>query len=195
MKKNGFTLVELLATLVLTGMLATVIINYSIKNNNRVKDESRRNMVHSIEIAAENYATNNSSKISGFDTNDFAYITLETLIKEEQFTSSLIDQTKDASLPISDTVYVTKSSVGAIKAYYDINQGSKPKIVLNGSYNLYLKKGNTYTELGATAISSTGVDITSSIEITGAVDTNTKGNYMITYTVGDSSIIRNVIVY
>lgn len=195
MKKNGFTLVELLATIALLGMLATIVITYSVKNTNRVKENSKESMVTSIELAAKNYALNNEDLIENFKINDCAYITLSTLINAELFTASLIDQTKELSLPLTDTVYITKTSNGIINATYDINQNNKPRLVLNGAYNVYVKKGSTYNELGATATSVSGTDISNTISITNTVENNVVGKYVVTYSVGESSISRNVIVF
>ena len=195
MKKNGFTLIELLATLLLLGMLATIVITYSIKSTNNIKEKANETMISSIEIAAKNYVLNNESKIENFESNDYAYISLSTLINENLFTESLIDQTRQLALPMTDTVYVTKTSNGIINAVYDINQNSKPKIVLNGSYNVYIKKGKNYNELGAKGYSTTGEDISNTIVISGSVDNNTIGRYTITYKISDTSITRNVIVF
>ena len=82
-----------------------------------------------------------------------------------------------------------------MNAIYDINQKEKAKITLNGSYNEYIKKGTTFTDLGVNAVSSDGTNISSSITTTGTVDSTTPGTYKIKYEYGDISIERNVIVY
>lgn len=62
-------------------------------------------------------------------------------------------------------------------------------------------QGNTYTDAGATAVSSTGEDLTSSIVVGGdTVDTSTPGTYIVTYNVSDDAgnaakeVTRTVIV-
>ena len=190
--KKGFTLVELLASLVLIGMLSTILITVSVKKINESKEHSRNIMINSIELAAKEYVLNNSSKIEEFKTKDCVELTLKTLIENEMFTNALVDQTKKESLPLSDTVYVTRSSNGKLNATYDINQKEHTKIILNGSFNEYVKKGSTFNDPGVTAISTNGSNVNPTIS--GTVNTNQVGNYTITYSHGGTTITRNVIV-
>ena len=62
-----------------------------------------------------------------------------------------------------------------------------PVITINGDSSVSLSKGATYTEQGAIAIDGVDGDITSKIAISGAVDTNTVGSYIITYSVIDAA--------
>lgn len=195
MKKNGFTLIELIATIGLLGMLATILITVSIKKINETKEHSKKTMIESIELAAKEYVTDYKDKLADFQNNDYIYISLQTLVEKNYFSNSLIDPTTNKSLPLTDTVYVTREQNGEINATYDINQKEKAKITLNGSYNEYIKEGTTFTDLGVNAISSDGTNISSSITTTGTVDTTTPGTYKIKYEYGNISIERNVIVY
>jgi hypothetical protein len=56
-----------------------------------------------------------------------------------------------------------------------------PVITLNGSSTVKVIKGKTYTEQGATANDAIYGNLTSSIQISGTVNTNVIGNYTITY--------------
>ena len=63
-----------------------------------------------------------------------------------------------------------------------------PVITLNGASVIDLTVGNTYTELGATAIDNVDGNLTSSIVIGGdIVNTNLEGTYIVTYNVSDNS--------
>ena len=121
------------------------------------------------------------------------YVTLQTLIEKNLLSESLIDQTKKEALNLSDYVYVTREN-SVVTAYYDLNQSEHAKIVLNGSYNLFVKKGNTFTDPGAKAFKN-GSDVTSGLTVSGSVDINNKGTYRITYKYESTSITRNVVVY
>lgn len=193
MNNKGFTLIELLAAIVLLAILATITINVSVKKINETKEKGRETLIKSVELAAISYVTENSDTIESFSSRDYVYLTLETLIKNEKFSNSLIDPTTNKALPLTDTVYVTRTTNGMINAIYDINQKNKTKLVLNGSYNMYVKKGSTFTDPGVVATSSSGSTVTASK--TGTVNTNKVGNYVLTYTHGGNSITRNVIVY
>ena len=75
-----------------------------------------------------------------------------------------------------------------------------PVITLTGASTINLEVGDTYTELGATATDNQDGDISSSIVITGTVNTNAAGTYTRFYNVSDSAgnaasqVTRTVIV-
>ena len=58
-----------------------------------------------------------------------------------------------------------------------------------------MKKGESFVDPGVTATNSNGINVSSSVISTGSVNTNVAGNYTITYTYDNVSVIRNVIVY
>lgn len=195
MKKNGFTLIELLATIALLGVLATITITVSVRKINETKESARDVMINSVEFAAQNYVLDYKDKLETFDNNDYIYITLQTLIENEYFTESLIDPITKKSLPLSDEIYVVRESNGKLKAVYDINQREKTKIILNGSYNVYVPLGSEYKELGVTAKNNSNQDVSNQVSISGTVDTNNENKYIITYEIDNVKITRNVIVY
>jgi len=65
--------------------------------------------------------------------------------------------------------------------------GSAPVISINGDNPLEIEINSTYQESGATALDNVYGDLTSSIAISGSVDTTTLGEYTITYNVSDSA--------
>lgn len=75
-----------------------------------------------------------------------------------------------------------------------------PVITLNGSPTINLTQGDTYNELGATATDNVDGNLTSSIVISGTVNTSTVGTYTINYNVSDAAgnaatqVSRTVIV-
>ena len=79
----------------------------------------------------------------------------------------------------------------------DSNDTTPPVITLIGSANVLVTQGDNYIDEGATATDNVDGDLTSSISVSGNVDTATIGNYTLTYSVSDSSgnsasAIRNV---
>jgi hypothetical protein len=62
-----------------------------------------------------------------------------------------------------------------------------PVITLNGNNPLTITQGNSYTELGATAIDNIDGNITSKIIISGNVNTNVIGTYSVFYYVSDNT--------
>ena len=62
-----------------------------------------------------------------------------------------------------------------------------PVITLVGSSTINLTVGDTFTEPGATASDNVDGNITSSISISGSVDTSATGTYTLNYTVSDAA--------
>lgn len=67
------------------------------------------------------------------------------------------------------------------------NDITPPVITLIGSADILVIKGDNYVDEGATATDDVDGDLTSSISVSGNVDTATIGNYTLTYSVSDSS--------
>ena len=67
------------------------------------------------------------------------------------------------------------------------NDSTAPIITLNGQAIATINLNSTYTDAGATATDDVDGDLTSSIVTTGVVNTSIEGNYIITYTVSDTS--------
>nr|WP_272509065.1 immunoglobulin-like domain-containing protein [Clostridium ganghwense] len=63
----------------------------------------------------------------------------------------------------------------------------KPQITLLGSKTVNIKVGESYSDAGAEAYDKEDGNITDKIEVKGNVDTNTVGEYIITYNVKDSA--------
>lgn len=79
------------------------------------------------------------------------------------------------------------------------NDTQPPAITLNGANPISVNQGDTYTDPGATASDNFDGDLTSSIVVSGTVDTNNPGTYIVTYSVTDtagntSTATRTVIV-
>ena len=195
MKKNAFTLIELIATIGLLGMLATITITISVRKINETKEKARDTMIESIELAAKQYITDKGKEILEFNNNDNIYITLQTLVEKEYFTESLIDPTTKKSLPLTNEVYVTREESGEIKSTYNVNQRKEPKLTLIGSYNEYVEEGKEYIEKGVTAFNPSKEDVSSNVTTSGTVDTTTPNTYKITYELDNVKITRNVIVF
>ena len=66
------------------------------------------------------------------------------------------------------------------------NNPTKPTIKLKGSSKITVIRGKAYNEPGYTASEACGVDLTSKVEVSGKVDTNTNNTYTISYKVKDN---------
>jgi hypothetical protein len=68
-----------------------------------------------------------------------------------------------------------------------IIDSTAPIITLLGNSPVTIEVGSSYTDAGATALDGYDGDLTSSIVVTGSVDTATVGSYVLSYDVTDSS--------
>ncbi len=64
---------------------------------------------------------------------------------------------------------------------------SEVNISLNGASSIYIFKGVSYQDPGASATNKDGVDISGNIVISGNVDTSNTGTYTLTYSITNSS--------
>lgn len=75
-----------------------------------------------------------------------------------------------------------------------------PVISLNGASQVYVEKGTSYSDAGATATDDVDGDITSKIIVSNLVDVNVEGTFYVKYNVSDEAgnkateAVRTVIV-
>ncbi len=120
------------------------------------------------------------------------------------------DFTYDASSVDIDTVgtYLVKYTAAdirenveeAVRTVIVMKDDVPPVISLNGSATVYLAKGSTYSEAGASAVDAVDGDLTSAITVSGGVNVDITGTYSLTYSVSDeagntASVSRTVYVY
>ncbi|CAA6826477.1 MAG: Putative cell wall associated biofilm protein [uncultured Sulfurovum sp.] len=101
------------------------------------------------------------------------------------------------AIALLDTTEV--DSTAKIQEILDTILSTSPVLTLVGDASLSLEVNTTYTELGATAIDALDGNLTSSIIITGSVETQTLGTQTLTYSVTDmdnntATVERNVTI-
>lgn len=96
------------------------------------------------------------------------------------------------------SVFDRSGNKGEKRRTFRYEDQTPPTITLRGEANLTLYVGSTYEEKGVD-VSDNCDDVSSRVEMTGSVDTNTAGTYTLTYTVTDlsgnqSSVVRTVTI-
>ncbi|EKD43378.1 MAG: hypothetical protein ACD_72C00306G0001, partial [uncultured bacterium] len=94
------------------------------------------------------------------------------------FVSSSVQDTDGNNL---EEVWIDKTA----HEFTTVPDSGAPVITLVGDSTVNLHVGDTYTELGATAVDA--IDGSINVTTTGSVNTNTAGAYTITYTATDNS--------
>ena len=74
MKRKGFTLIELMVVVVIIGILAAIAIPNFMRMQQRAKEGSVKNNMHTVQLAVEDFATLNSGAYAG----GFTAVTGET---------------------------------------------------------------------------------------------------------------------
>ena len=118
-------------------------------------------------IALDSYEGNISAKITVNNPVDVNKTGIYNI------TYSVKDAAGNESLPLSRTVRIIDPV--------------DPILSLRGQFAVKLKKGDTYSDEGATATDNYDGDITGEITVDNPVDTSKTGVYKITYTVQDTS--------
>lgn len=165
MKKKGFTLVELIATIIILAvisMIAFPIVNVTIKNN---KEKLYKSQLKEIEEASEKWAYSNIDMLPG--EGETVTITILELKKAGFLPLDIRDPRDSELLPNDMEVTITLNN----NIYtYDVNEESgtnitsefnenSPILILNGRPLEYVEVGGVYTETGAKAKDKNGNEI------------------------------------
>lgn len=188
MKKNAFTLIELLSVIIILGLTVTLVVVRVEKNIKDTKKLANAMQIKMIEDAALLMSTDYQDELTKLNSKNIETITLQTLVNKGLLKSSDL---KD--IPLSNKVLLAKIN-DDIRVNYDKLQSNKNVIFLTGLDNITLHKNDTYTESGAyVAIIDTDVVALTSSNISGTINTNTVGTYKKTYSYNNAvSVTRTI---
>lgn len=188
MKKNGFTLVELLATIIILCVTITIVIVQVDKNIKDVNDFENEMQIEAIESAAIIYAEDYRNNLSNLNNKKVDTVSIETLINE-----GLLLQKDVKDIDTSNIILIAEINKN-IKVKY--TGTGKNVIFLNGPSEISIYVGDDYQEMGAyVAIPGTGIVELTSSNITSTIDTSNVGDYKVTYSYENAeSVERKVSV-
>lgn len=186
--KKGFTLIEILAVIVILTLTTTIVIIKVDKNIKETNKFSKERVAETIEDAAILFVENYKNELTDYDTKKVDLITINQLINKGLIDSKTIKET-------TTNVVLVAEIHGTIKSKYI--KTSKPVIFLNGPSQITLKKGETYTEYGAyVAVPGVEVKELESYHISSnTIPTNTVGKYEKSYAYTTATeVIREIYV-
>ena len=164
-KKNALNTFLVFLLLLLIGLLCYRIYTDNI-NKNKTNDTTEKR-------TEKNNASNND-----IDTKE------EKKDEKNDDTKTTTNNVTDKSSTKEETE--TKNEV--------IRKGGSVKLELIGEEEITIDKGSKYEDAGFKAIYSDGSDASSEVEVDNTVDTSKEGTYTVSYYVGNSIVIRRVIV-
>ena len=91
MNKKGFTLVEIMAVLIVMGVLLAVTVPSVFNSIDRKKNKEHDDIVKEIEEAAELYITQNEDVKNFFDSTNNINISYDILVSEELIDGNQLD--------------------------------------------------------------------------------------------------------
>lgn len=207
MKNKGFTLTELIASVVILGIIVLIAIptvNSVMKDS---KEELYSSQINGIEDGLRNWAVDHSLELPKTD-NQSIVLTLGQL-KLGGYVDAKLENPKTSKCFGNDTLLMITRYKNNYKYEVVENSGSEvtkcesvsPAVFLTGNTTMFVKKGATFTDPGlenasGQQVASTQTTITGSGE---SVDTSTAGNYYrITYLYTSGSdtmlLVRNVFI-
>ena len=213
MKKEGFTLVELLAVIVILGILAIVIVPTVDRSLKDFRKQAYEDQITNIELAAKNWGADHPFDLPE-NEGDVITVTLGSLKNGGYVDYRIKNPTTDRYFPNDMLIEVERKGKnyeyrviegsGTLEGEYEIDS---PILTLKGGSIIYVGLGETYEEPGYTARTSSGVSIPDSlvkktIRMNGSevssINTDKISTYEIEYSVTDrgytTTVKRQVIV-
>lgn len=174
MKKNGFTLVELLAVIILLCVTITIVVVKVDKNIKDAKKLGNKMQIEAIESAAYIYVQEYRSNLTNINEKKVDTVSLYTLIN-----SGLLQEKDVKDIDKSNIVLIAEIN-NNIKIKY--TGESKNVIFLTGPSEISIYLGDEYKEMGAfVAIPGTGVIELNSTNILSNINNNELGKYKVIY--------------
>ena len=203
MKKKGFTLVELLAVIVILSLILVIAVPSVNRYIKQSKEKAYNTQISTIIEAAQAYASANSSLLPSKE--EFVVkITLGQLKSAGLIKEEVKNPNEDKYFDDALTIEIKKKG----ETYtYDIVESTittrdgenSPKITLNGSPMVTYNLNDTYNDLGVSATDYDGNALTNIVIDKSNLVMSAEGIYQVKYTVTDtkgisSTVYRNVYV-
>ena len=209
--KKGYTLIELIAVIILLGIIGLISVPVVSNLMKEGKEDSFQAVLEEVKIGTEKWAYQNSSLLPIIDEQSITVNLLE-LKKTGCINLNIKDPRTNILLPDDMNIIITLKN-GKYMYYVDGNSGSQigseyndnaPTLILNGSSIEYVEFGDQYKELGAISKDNSGVNVAANVTYQdngiqiSSIDTNIFKTYTVIYSASSngytSRIVRTVIV-
>lgn len=216
MKKSGFTLVELMAVIILLGILGLIAVPVVTNIINDNKESLYKSQLVLIQEQAEKWAYENLDMLPSRENEQITLTILELkkngklpLDLRNPKTNELFPNDMQVAITIRNNQYIFEVKADTGTSLGDEVNGLSPIMVLNGSVLEYLEMGSTYEEKNVFAKDKDGNSITNidiqyldnGVEVA-SLSSNSFKTYTVVYTAKStvnnqeytSHVVRTVIV-
>lgn len=190
--RRGFTLMELLVSIVILALILAISIpNIHNTINNGYKKVYELNLTELKEVA-NGYIIKENTIIQEGETK---IINISDMVSSEIIKPVIDPQSKEPCegyviVRKNDGIYSFSPYLKCGDNYESDNYGETdllaPLITILGDNPVSINVGEAYTDAGATALDNVDGDVTDDISVTGTLNPNIAGTYIITYTVEDA---------
>ncbi|MDD2203342.1 MAG: prepilin-type N-terminal cleavage/methylation domain-containing protein [Bacilli bacterium] len=119
--KKGFTIIELLAVIIILGVLSIITVPVVIDNVNRTREASFENLIDNIENTTELYVRKHKELIPGSTTiGNTVTITLQDLVDTGDLKPPLIDKRENKEISLNTQVSILVKSMNK----YEVTVGT-----------------------------------------------------------------------
>ena len=80
--KRGFTLVELMAVIIILAVISLIVFPTMVKTISKAKEDLYQNQIETLEKASKDWSVKNTEKLPEEDNSDMCYIKIGTLSLE-----------------------------------------------------------------------------------------------------------------
>jgi prepilin-type N-terminal cleavage/methylation domain-containing protein len=202
MNNKGFTLVELLATIVIISVVAVISVptigNIISDMSNKVYIESEKTLART----GQNYFLTNNELLP-IELGESSFIKLDQLVavaaaekiidpKDQQECEGYLIVSKPTANSYEYEPYI-KCGTNYSTPLYDMESAMEPNILILGANPFDLLVGEAYIDEGAKARDKYGNNITSQIIVDNQVNTNVIGSYQVLYSVTDADGVSKTV--
>lgn len=193
MRSRGFTLIELIATVVILSIILTITVPGVKEIINASHQTTYELNLQNMKVAAKNYALRKNIRL---EDGNKRIITIEDMIDGAVLDEIKCPKTKELCegyvvISQNSDKYSFDPYLKCSNNYITDNYGQadiiNPVVTILGDNPASIFAGNTYNDAGATATDDIDGDITNKIIVTSTVNPKYPGTYTVTYTVKDTS--------
>ena len=190
MKKKGFTLVELLAVIIILSLVLVIAVPSVNKYIKQSKEKAYDAQISTIIEAAQAYASTNLELLPNRE-NISVKVTLGQLKSSGLIKEEVKNPNDDKYFDDALTIEIKKNKENYI---YEVVENTittrdgeeAPKITLNGSPMVTYNLNDTYNDLGVSATDSDGNALTNIVIDKSNLVMSTEGIYQVKYKVTDT---------